>query len=164
METFRHSLLEIEKIVNRGVEVVCCSLLVGITVLIFVQIIFRYLLQNSISWSEELARYMMIWTVFLAAGYVLSKGAHANIDMLINRFSPTMRMVLEKGSLLLIMAFAVIMIRYGLMLMRFGSRQISSALGVPMGYVYLAIPIGGVLLLFYCLALMYRPKEGCGAL
>ena len=159
MEKIRDGLFRLEKVVSKGVEVVCCSLLLGITVLIFVQVIFRYVLQNSISWSEELTRYMMIWAVFLSAGYVLRRGAHANIDMLVNTFSPKVKILLGTGSLLLIMAFSVVIIRYGLVLMRFGSRQISSALQVPMHYVYLAIPIGGALLLFYCLFLLCRPKE-----
>ena len=160
MEILRNGLCKLEKIVDKSVEIVGCSLLLGITVLIVAQVIFRYVLQNSISWSEELTRYMMVWAVFLSCGYVLNKAAHANIDLLISRFSPQMRMLMEKGSLLLIMMFAVIIIRYGLVLMRFGHRQISSALAVPMGYVYLAIPIGGALLLFYCLVLFFRPKRG----
>ena len=160
MEALRNMLTKMEKAVDKGVEVVCCSLLLGITVLIFVQVIFRYALQNSISWSEELTRYMMIWAVFLAAGYVLNKGAHANIDMLVNMFPPRVKALLAKGSLLLIMVFSWVVIRYGLVLMRIGGRQSSSALEVPMVYVYLAIPIGGALLLFYCLVLLFKSKEG----
>jgi len=158
METLRDLLLRLEKAVDACVVLVCGSLLFGITILIFVQVIFRYVLQNSISWSEELTRYMMIWAVFLASGYVLSKGGHANIDMLVSRFSPKMRAVFEKGSLLLIMGFSCLIIRYGFVLMRFGKRQVSSALEIPMNYVYMAIPIGGALLVFYCLALLFRSK------
>ena len=160
METLRNFLFTLEKAVDKCVVLVCGSLLFGITMLIFVQVIFRYLLQNSISWSEELTRYMMIWAVFLASGYVLSKGGHANIDLLVSRFSPKIRVVVEKGSLLLILLFSCLVIRYGFMLMWFGRRQISSALEIPMNYVYLAIPIGGFLLVFYCLVLLMRPTGG----
>ncbi|MCC8193856.1 MAG: TRAP transporter small permease [Deltaproteobacteria bacterium] len=156
METLRNVLYKLEKAVDKCIVLVCGSMLLGITALIFIQVIFRYILQNSISWSEELTRYMMVWIVFLASGYVLSKGGHANIDMLLNRFSPKMRSVAVKGSLLLIMVFSGLVIRYGFMLMRFGKRQISSALEIPMNYVYLAIPIGGALLIFYCLVLLCR--------
>lgn len=158
VENLRDVMFKLEKIVDKCVVSICGSLLFGITILIFVQVIFRYILQNSISWSEELTRYMMIWAVFLASGYVLSKGGHANIDLLVSRFSPTMRTIVEKGALLLIMAFSCLIIRYGFVLMRFGKRQISSALEIPMNFVYLAIPIGGALLVFYCMVLLCRPK------
>lgn len=158
METLRNVLFKLEKAVDSCIVLICGSLLFAITALIFIQVVFRYVLQDSISWSEELTRYMLIWIVFLAAGYVLNKGAHANIDLLLTRFSPAMRTVVEKISLLLIMAFSCIIIQYGFMLMRFGKRQISSALTIPMHYVYLAIPIGGALLIFYCLVLFVRPK------
>lgn len=158
MNILRDILGKLEKVVDNCVVLVCGSMLLGITVLIFIQVIFRYVLQNSISWSEELTRYMLIWTVFLAAGYVLNKGGHANIDLVLTRLSPKMRAVVEKCTLLLVMAFAGIIIRYGFMLMRFGQRQISSALEIPMHYVYLAIPIGGALLIFYCVVLLCRPR------
>ncbi len=160
METLRSVLHKLEKAVDSCVVAICGSLLFTITILIFVQVICRYVLQNSLSWSEELTRYMMVWIVFLAVGFVLSKGGHANIDMLLNRFSPGARRVVEKGSLLLIIVFSGIVIRYGFVLMRFGRKQVSSALELPMHYVYLAIPIGGALLIFYCIVLLFRRKEG----
>ena len=160
MKALRDILGKLERAVDKCVVCVCGSLLFGVTILIAVQVFCRYILQNSISWSEELARYMMIWAVFLASGYVLSKGGHANIDLLISRLSPRMQSLMEKGCLLLIMVFSGVIIQYGLVLMRFGSRQVSSALEIPMNYVYLAIPIGGVLLIFYCLVLLFREKGG----
>jgi TRAP-type C4-dicarboxylate transport system permease small subunit len=158
MGALNNVLFKLEKAVDSCIVVVCGSMLFGITALVFIQVIFRYVLQDSISWSEELTRYMLVWVVFLASGYVLNKGGHANIDLLLNLFPQTMRTIVERSSLLLIVCFSCLIIRYGFILMRFGQRQVSSALGIPMNYVYLAIPIGGGLLVFYCLVMFFRKK------
>ncbi len=156
MESFRNVLGRIEKAVDTCVICISGSLLLSVTILIFVQVICRYLLQSSLSWSEELTRYLMVWIVFLSAGYVLNKGGHANVDLLLNMVPVRSRIWLGRFIIVLLAVFAGILIRYGAMLMRFGSRQKSSALQIPMHYVYAAIPIGGALLVFYCLTMLVR--------
>ena len=157
-EQFYTAMLTLEKIVDRVVAGITGSLVGLVTILIFVQVIFRYVLQDSLSWSEELAKYMMVWIVFLSSGYVLSKGGHANIDFIINIVPPRWRRLLEQGTSCLLLFFSVLLIRHGLVLMEYGSLQKSSALQIPMSYVYLAIPIGGVLLAFYCVLIIVKRR------
>lgn len=61
-------------------------LLAGITLVLGIQIVFRFILNNSLTWSEELARFMFIWSTFLSIGFCLREGISLKIDTLISLF------------------------------------------------------------------------------
>ncbi|MDK2801009.1 MAG: TRAP-type transport system small permease protein [Clostridiales bacterium] len=126
------------------------STLFGVMVIIvFMQVIFRYVFQNSLSWSEEVARYIFVWLVFLGAGYVLGQNAHVNLDAVVTRLPKTFRLILSKVNAILLFAYSFIITRYGFELFKVGMRQRSSALQIPMHIIYIVLPVSGVLLMFY---------------
>jgi TRAP-type transport system small permease protein len=120
-------------------------------VIVFVQVIARYVMHDSLSWSEEIARYLLVWTIFLSAGYVLGQGAHIFLDVVFNAFPKKLQKIFRLISNLLLLAFSYVVTQYGIELVQVGMKQKSSAVGIPMSLVYLAIPVGGGLLLLYCL-------------
>ena len=78
----------LEKICDKLMKVIehaCAGLIAGTVVLISAQVLFRYVLQNPISWSEQLARYIFIWVCMLGAPLALYKGATYNFDVLITK-------------------------------------------------------------------------------
>ena len=158
-ERARHVLDAMERILNRTIVLFTGTLLFSLAIIIFIQVIFRYVLEDSLSWSEELTRYMMIWMTFLATGYVVGKRGHSNIDILTSQLSPQWRMRIDKANSVLLIVFSCMIVRYGIEFMSYGARQTSSALLIPMHYVYLAIPVGGVLMLFYAVVILLR-QEG----
>lgn len=129
------------------------------TIIVFAQVIFRYVFHNSLSWSEELARYMLVWIIFIGAGYVLGQGGHVNLDVLFTRFPEKARFILNKISAVLLLSFSFIMVRYGIELMTIGLNQKSSAMQIPMYLVYIAIPLGGLITMFYCLYILLDKEE-----
>ena len=119
------------------------------TIMIFLQVIFRYLLKAPLSYSEELARYMFIWSVAMGAALALRRGKHIGVEAFVQWLPFRLRdQVKIVGSLLNLLFFGLL-IWYGFVMVRATMDQLSPALLLPMGYVYLAIPASGIVL-FVC--------------
>ncbi len=144
---------------DRAVLAVTSVIFVIMILIVFIQVIARYVFQNSLSWSEEIARFMLVWTIFLSAGYVLGQGAHIYLDAVFNHFPRRLRKFLRQFNALLLLGFSYVVIYYGYELVQIGARQKSTAVGVPMWLVYTAIPVGGILLIAYCLFSIFLGQE-----
>lgn len=111
---------------------------------IFLQVIMRYVFGSSLAWSEELARYSFIWIVYIGISFGVKKQRHIKVDLLLLAFKDKGRIVFNIISNLLFLAFAIFVIRYGYdiasQLLTFGQK--SPANQIPMGYVYMAAPVG----------------------
>ena len=116
------------------------------------QVFSRYILANPSSFTDELARYLMIWVGVLGAAYVAGKGNHVAITYFSEKFSPKNYRKVRVFIHLTILVFALLGMLIG------GSRlvyitlvlgQLSPALKIPLGLVYLVIPISGALIIFY---------------
>ncbi len=121
-----------------------------ITVCVFVQVFVRYVLQKPLFlWSEELARYLLIWMVFLGVGVGVKNDAHFAMDVLPpllgRRWGGAVRVFNDvcMGSILILLTLA------GLRFTYFGLYQNSPNLEILMAWIFAAIPIGGVLALVY---------------
>lgn len=131
-------------------EIGLCALMVillaGMTVLIGSQVFARYLLNQPLYWTEELGRHFMIWMVFMASAVCLRRGYHLNINFLETRIKPKARMILGLVMAVLLGYFFYLMIIHGWSLTQKTMGQRSSALHYPMGLVYAAMPISGLLM------------------
>lgn len=127
-----------------------CALLMiflgAMTVLIGAQVFARYLFNHPLYWTEELGRHLMVWMVFLASAVCLRRGFHLNINFLEQRVGPRIRMVLGLVMALLLGYFFYLMIVHGWTLTQRTMGQRSSALHYPMGVVYAAMPLSGLLM------------------
>lgn len=118
------------------------------------QVASRYLLQDPSSWTEELARFLLIWIGLLGAAYAYRTHAHIGIDLLVSKASPVVRRYLKVISTTAVLMFAVSVMVYGgikLVLLTAQLEQLSAALGLPMAAVYLVIPLSGGLVAIYAL-------------
>ncbi|HHW36591.1 MAG TPA: TRAP transporter small permease [Bacillales bacterium] len=110
---------------------------------IFLQVVMRQL-DMSLSWSEELARYCFIWLIYIGISFGVKKQTHVKIDAVLFLLKEKGQIVLNFVANLFFMAFAIFVIIYGYevanQLLQFGQR--SPANQIPMGYVYMATPIG----------------------
>lgn len=133
--------------VNRFVGQVCATFLVVMVVLIFVQILMRELVASSFPWTEEVSRYLMVWITLLGAGLAFQHGAHIGIEALVHRLPSPAAKVARGVAALACAAFFLVMIVQGLDILDNAMQQRSPALRIPMGYVYLAVPISGLYML-----------------
>jgi TRAP-type C4-dicarboxylate transport system permease small subunit len=127
------------------------------------QVITRYLLKNPSSWTEELATFLMIWVGLLGAGVALNRGAHLGIDYIVSKMSQRKAMYVSLFVFTLIMLFSLlVMVIGGIQLVHriLITNQVSPALGLKMGYVYLAIPISGLFLVIYSIELFFKTLAG----
>lgn len=122
-------------------------ILVVLTVSVFMQVIFRFVINNPLAWTEELARYCLIWLTFLGAAYAMSLKAHIGVEFFTNLFSRKIKNVMLIFATFISIGFFLMMIIYGFELTQSGMGQLSSVLQIPMGYIYSVIPISGILLI-----------------
>ncbi len=131
---------------NLGVEkcVMVCG--AGMALIVILQVFCRYVLNNSLFWSEELARYLMVWLTFLGASVAYRRGVHPGIDLLYQHLPA----VLQKTTLLLVHLISLslfgIMIIYGVRFSYFVRLQISPSLGLPKWIIMGIIPVSGLFL------------------
>jgi TRAP-type C4-dicarboxylate transport system permease small subunit len=132
------------------------ALLGAMVVIVFANVVMRYLLGTSVIWSEEVARHLMIWMTFVGSGLALRTGAQLGIDSLQDALPPraarVLRIVLALGMLLLFVLLAWYGVDYALRT-RF---QTSAALGVSMAYVYVGMPVGCALMAAHLLLIFRR--------
>jgi len=132
--------------IDRAVESALVVLLVGMVVIGGLQIFNRFVLNMSLSWSEELQRYAHIWLVFLAIPVAYRRCAHIGMNMLVERFSPSVQSALRLSCELLWLAFGLCVAYYTLIIMRVAKNQTTSGLGITMDWVYLGLVVGSIYL------------------
>ena len=116
------------------------------------QVFSRYLLTNPSSFTDELARYLMIWVGVLGAAYVAGKGNHVAITYFSEKFSRSNFIRVRIAINLIIMGFAFLGMFIGglrLVYITLMLEQLSPSLKIPLGLVYAVIPLSGILIIFY---------------
>ena len=116
------------------------------------QVIARFLLSEPSSFTEELSRFILIWIGLLGAALAYGESMHLGIDILVNKLTEKRRLFANVAIHIITAIFAVAVLLVGgmkLVSLTLELNQISASLGVMMGYVYLALPLSGVLILMY---------------
>ncbi|MBU0561838.1 MAG: TRAP transporter small permease [Bacteroidetes bacterium] len=122
------------------------------TINVLWQVFSRFILQNPSSFTEELARYLLIWIGILGAGYVAGQKMHLAIDLLPSKLKGKRKFILENFIQLAILFFALTVMVIGgvrLVFITLHLEQISAALQIPLGYVYSVVPLSGAVIIFY---------------
>ncbi len=137
---------------NRVLEVILIMLL-GVMVLnVSWQVFSRYVLANPSSFTDELARYLMIWLGVLGTAYVSGKRLHVAIDILHSQLSLSSQKTMQK------VIFSIVILATFLIFIIGGSRlvylsyllgQKSAALQIPLYLVYVCVPLSGACIIFY---------------
>ncbi|MEP2026156.1 MAG: TRAP transporter small permease [Reichenbachiella sp.] len=129
------------------------SLLLGLMVLnVLWQVASRFLLNDPSAFTDELSRYLLIWVGLLGAAYASGKGMHVAIELLERALSPKKQRIQQLSIQVIIIVFAFLVLIVGgirLVHISFQLGQTSSAMHIPLGYVYLALPLSGVLIAYY---------------
>lgn len=138
--------------VDTLVKNILVALLMALVVDVVWQVLTRYALQSPSSFTDELARYIMIWISLLGAAYYSGQNAHISFDVFPDKLSPEKRVILDivNKSIVLLFALLVLVIGGGfLVTFTFQVQQISSSLKIPMAWIYLIGPLSGLLIVFY---------------
>ncbi|MCI8572906.1 MAG: TRAP transporter small permease [Oscillibacter sp.] len=128
-------------------KMICTVTLALMSAIIVAQVFFRYVLNNSLSWSEELARYLFIWTIYIGISYGVKMDKHVAVDAVYSYMPKGVKKYYAMIAYALFLLFAVAIVYYGVTVvgMQISSGQVSPAMGLPMQYVYVAPVVGMVL-------------------
>jgi len=124
-------------------------LMIGI---VAAQVFFRYVLNHSLFWSEELARYILVWLTFLGASVAYRRGTHPRIDLFSSRLGTRGARAMRVIAHLVAMVFFGVLVIYGAQFAYFVRLQISPALQIPKWTVMLVLPISGMVMSLHALA------------
>lgn len=135
-------------------------LLAVMAVLVGVQIAGRFLFGYSIPWSDELARFLLVWIAFLGVSAAARRGAHPGIDTLVRALPPSGARHARRLALLLSLLFMALVAGYGGELVLRTWAQRSPSLGLRMSWPYLAVPASAALVLLHWAARGRTEGEG----
>ncbi|MFA5028007.1 MAG: TRAP transporter small permease [Candidatus Methylomirabilota bacterium] len=135
-----------QRAIDAAVRWLIIILMVVMTITVSLQILFRYIFNIPLGWSEEAARFAFVWVAFFGASALLRIRKHINVTVFTDRFPTRLRnpCVLAANLCGLVCVFFIFV--GGIELTRNEWRQLAPALEVPMGWIYLAIPISATLM------------------
>lgn len=147
---------DLKRRVDRGVELTLAMLMSAMVLAVLWQVATRYLLRDPSSLTEELARFGLIWLGLLGASYGFGRRAHLAVDLL-----PRNRVV-ELAVAASVVSFAVLVLIVGgvrLVNATLALGQSSPALQLERGYIHLALPLAGALVVFYAIEAVVERKS-----
>ena len=124
----------------------CVVFLMAMSIILFVQVVFRFVLHASLPWSEEASRYLLVWTAFIGGAYGVRRGAHIGIEAFALLLPKKAQKVLNLFVLIVSTVVCAVILKYGIDIVstQLAKGQLSPAMRIPMGYMYAAIPVGMV--------------------
>lgn len=131
-----------------GLIILCAAAVVSI---VTIEVVLRYVFSHSLIFTEELARYLMVWIVFLGAALAVRDGSHIKINVLVKHFNHRQRRFLEVLAYGLVAVFLVVLAVEGVKILPRQLHQMCITIDTCMFYFYLAIPVGSVLMIIFLL-------------
>ena len=145
-------MVKFKKTLDKLLELLLMAAVAILVIDVLWQVFTRFIMGDPSSWTEELATFLLIWVSLLGAAVALGRGAHLGIDYFTNKLPEHNRVQTELFVFAVISLFSLLVMvmgGIGLVKQTLALEQISVALHIPMGYVYMAIPISGFFLVLY---------------
>lgn len=142
----------LKKLLDKTLETGLWVAMLAMTLTVIWQVFTRFVMRDPSSWTEELAIFLLIWIGLLGSAVALRRGAHLGIDILVTRMSERWARITAIFVFLCVIFFSVSVLLIGgatMVAVVLQNNQISPALGIRMGYIYLALPISGFFIAMY---------------
>lgn len=135
----------------------CAGMMIVMSIVVFWQVVCRFVLKSSLTWSEEFCRYLLVWISFLGGAYGVRTGAHLGVEAFMLLFpkkvQKVVRIIVDVLCIILcatIMKFGIDIVKTQLLRM-----QLSPAMRIPMAYMYMSVPVGMFLFIIRYLQKMW---------
>jgi len=128
----------------------------AMAVVVLIEVIFRYALLLPLFWTEEFARYCLVWSSLLAAGIALKRGQHIAVAFVTERLPERIRTAVALWGDILVATMLAVIVWGGIYLVTLTRHQLSPAMRLSMSLPYMAIPTGSAIMLFHVLTSIYR--------
>ncbi len=145
---------KVKNILDKFLETTVILLMGGIVLTIVWQVVSRYVFNSPSEFTDELSRYLLIWAGILGAAYVTGTRGHIAIDFFMDKYFSSRKKQNEYFIQTSILAFAIAVLVIGgirLVYITLSLGQVSASLQIPLGYVYMVLPLGGFIISFYSL-------------
>ena len=142
------------------VERVCIVLMTVLVADVFLGVWSRYVMHATFQWYDEVARLCFVWMIFLGAAVAVRRGAHFRLHLLIDRFGPSARRRVDLVVLVVVIAFAAVLLAGGIAIAPLARRQVTDALEISMLWFYGALPVGGALMIVFALPQLVALARG----
>ncbi len=142
---------------HRLTQVAAGAILVVLVVSVFIAVVFRYVLNSPLTWTDELAVSLAVWLTFLGAAVALTENRHFGFDDLVERMPLRLRMVVRWLTALGTVGFLVVMLINGIQVLPILANQRTPTLQVSSSWVYAALPVGCTLMLIQLLGRLIDP-------
>lgn len=156
-------MLKIKLILDSFLKKILALLMGILTLNVLWQVFTRFILNNPSSYTDELARYMLIWVGLLGAAYVAGQKMHLAIDLLPSKLTGRNQIFLQIFIEIVILVFSLLVLLIGgtnLVNLTLTLKQQSAALQIPLGYVYFAVPLSGGIIIIYSIIHIYEKLSG----
>ncbi len=152
------TLILVSDVINCVTEYTIALMMAVMTVIIALQVFTRYVLQDSLTWTEEIGRYLMIWICFLGSAMALKYGEHISVTFIEERFPPRIRQGVRLGIALTVLAFFALATWEGVLMTLQVSGQQAPVTWISMAWAYSCIPVGCFFMMIHALAqlVLYR--------
>lgn len=141
-------------------DMILAGILACIIIVMIVQVFFRYVLNQSLYWSEEIVRYLFVWFVFLGGAIVLRDNDHIGIDYFIRQMPVRMSRNIEKFNLLCVICLSLFFIVVGFIWVYKIRESYSPALGLPVNWLlYGALPATSILSLIFGIKWLLKSRN-----
>ncbi|HCS11190.1 MAG TPA: TRAP transporter small permease [Clostridiales bacterium] len=134
---------------EKFILVILALLFATMTIALFYQIIMRFVFQSANVWSEELTRFAFIWMSMLGVAVATRRSKNMDVDFIVNLMPKIMKLINSIFTKALIIGFLFVLIFYGIELVTITFKQLSPGMRLPMAYMYLSVPVGGILMLIF---------------
>ena len=140
---------QLKWLLKNPLEGVLCLLLIAIVLVTFIQVVFRYVVQSSLSWSEELARYMFLWLATLTSAYAFKTGSHFALRFVTDKLGPKPLAFVNFLVVTIVSLFLIIFTWKAIEYTFSMAGQIAPSTGMSMAVPYSSAIVGGGLMLYY---------------
>ena len=125
------------------------ALLIFLVVLTFAQVIMRYVFDSPLTWAEEFIGIVMIYFGLIGGSWGIKRGIHIALEVFVQKYLKKLQSVANVLEILSYFAVGIFEIVYGIKIVILSKYAILPATGIKASYVYMAIPIAGVVMIFF---------------
>lgn len=148
------------KALRQPLETAICGLLIAMTIVVFSQVIARYVLQAPLSWSEELARFLLIWLSMLSAAYAFKTKSHFALRLLVGKLSAAAQRAMSLFVHLIVVLFFSVLLYFSIIFVIGVKGHTAPALQISMQIPYSSIVVGCALILLETMRSAWKELAG----
>lgn len=146
------ALTKIKSVIDKITEIICVIILAVMTILVSYQVFARFILHSPSAITQTLSQYLFVWMIMFGSAYVFGVREHLTIDLIRDKFSPRLEMIIEILSNIVLAVFIILVCIYGGWNYTQGQAvQIDPALLISKAILYISQPVTGVITLYYCI-------------